>query len=197
MINKNGVMWLTENGHVEYIIKDGDGYLRNKIALTGTNINPHESTMVAMGEYVVILPANVWVNPSRTDIKHGYMGARFDKTKSSAETQTVKLSLANAKGEVIEYKDEDYYKTNAPNNGDYMLSSVNGKAVLKEYSSATSVWNTVATTYVQIECASIGALFSKGDGVTISIKDIDNVPSIFINEENRRHSLNAVIVSKN
>jgi hypothetical protein len=198
MISKNGVMWLADDTptRLEYIVKNGDTYERKTQYLEGVEINPYESTMVAMGAYVVILPANVWINTSKEPFEYGYMGAKFDKTKTSAETQTVKISLANARGEVIEYESENYYKTHAPSNGDYMLSSVNGKVVLKEYSSATSVWNTVTTTYVQIESTFIGVDFEKGDGVTISIKDIDNVPSIFVNEEDGRHSLNAVIVAK-
>ena len=198
MIGKNGMMWLTDDEPVglEYIVKNGDAYERKVQYLTGVNINPYESTMVAMGAYVVIMPANVWINTAKEPFEYGYMGAKYDKN-STTGTQSVKLSLANAKGEAITYHDENYYKTNAPNNGDYMLSSLNGKAVLKEYSSATAVWNTVATTYVQLEASFIGDKFEKGDGVTISVKDDSNIPSIFVNDDgDGRRSLNAVIMDK-
>lgn len=195
MVAKNGVMWLADDAptRLEYIPKDT--FERKTLYLEGIEVNPHESTMVAMGAYVVILPANVWINTAKEPFEYGYMGAKFDKD-STTGTQTVKLSLANEKGEAIEYKDEDYYKDNAPENGAYMLSTVNGKATLKVYSSATSVWSTVATTYVQIESSFIGDKFEKGDGVTISIKDMTDVPSIFVNDEDGRHSLNAVIKDK-
>ena len=199
MISKNGVMWLADDTptRLEYIVKNGDTYERKTQYLEGVEINPYESTMVAMGAYVVILPANVWINTAKEPFEYGYMGARFDKSKTTGEHQMVTIVLANEKGEAITYKDDDYYKTNTPNNGDYMLSKVNGKVVLKQFSSATSVWNTVATTYVQITSPFIDTGFEKGDGVHISIADIENVPSIFINEEeDGRHSLNAVIVDK-
>ena len=195
MVGKNGVMWLADDEptRLEYILKDSGE--RKTLYLNDVDVNPYESTLVTMGAYVVILPSNVWINTAKEPFEYGYMGAKYDKNSISG-TQTIKLSLANERGEAIEYKDEDYYKNNAPKNGDYMLSTVSGKATLKVYSSATSVWSTVTTTYVQIEGSFIGDKFEKGDGVTISIKDIAEVPNIFINDEGERHSLNAVIKDK-
>ena len=195
MVGKNGVMWLADDepARLEYISKDTGE--RKTLFLEGMDVDAYGSTLVTMGAYVVILPSNVWINTAKEPFEYGYMGAKYDKD-SITGTQTVKLSLANERGEAIEYKDDAYYKDNAPENGDYMLSTVNGKATLKVYSSATSVWNTVATTYVQIECPFIGDRFEKGDGITLSIKDIDEVPNIFVNDEGERHSLNAVVKDK-
>ena len=195
IVGKNGVMWLCNEtpARLEYILKDSGE--RKTQYLEGVEINPYESTMVTMGAYVVIVPSNVWINTAKEPFEYGYMGAKYDKTSASG-MQTVKFSLANERGEAIEYKDEDYYKENEPKNGDYMLSTVSGKATLKVYSSATSVWSTVTTTYVQIESSLIGDKFEKGDGVTISMKDGEEVPSIFINKEDGRCSISAVIKDK-
>lgn len=187
MVGKNGVMWLTEGNKLEYISKDTGE--RKTLVLDGIEIDPNESTLVTMGAYVVILPSNVWINTAKEPFEYGYMGAKYN-------SQTVKLTLANEDGVAVSYKDENYYKSNSPNNGDYMLSTASGKPSLKVYSSITSVWSTVATTYVQIEASGIGEKFEKGDGVTLSIKDISEVPKIFINDEDGRHSLNAVIKGK-
>ena len=201
ILNKNGVMWIADDvpARLEYIIrKSDDTYERGSQTLENVNVSAN-STLISMGAYVVIVPDNVWIDTSKEPFEYGYMGAKYSKDSISG-TQQVTFALANQYGAVIEYKDEEYYKTHAPNNGDYMLTTVNGNATLKEYSSATSIWNTVATTYIQIKASFIGKDFKKGDGVTISIKNTgewEYLPNLFVNDDGDGYrSLSAVIMDR-
>lgn len=199
ILNKNGVMWLTDDepARLEYIIKkDNDMYERGSQTLDKVNVSVHDSTLISMGAFVVIVPDNIWIDTStEPPFEYGYMGAKF-----SAGTQSVTFSLANQYGVAVEWKDEEYYKTHAPNNGDYMLSNVNGKVALKVYSSATSVWNTVATTYIKIQSSSIGKDFKKGDGITLRVKDTGewtHLSNVFVNDDGDGYrTLNATIMDK-
>ena len=192
IINKNGIMWI-EKGKLGYIIKKADGTYTKGYQDIPTLSSTGEITMISMGAYVVVLPDNVWINTStEPPFEYGNMGAKKTITGS------VSFTLANQYGEAVSWKDESYYKNNAPNNGDYMLSTVNGKTYLKVYSSATSVWSTVATTYIQIKSTGIGKDFKKGDGVTITLKTSDaTLKTLFVNEEeNGYRSISTVIKEK-
>ena len=192
LLNKNGLMWITDDypAMLEYIIKQEDGtYKKGIMELPDACI---ADQMVSMGAYVVIFPDNIWIDTSKEPFEWGYLGASCNCTGTKVE-----LSLANENGVAVEWKDEDYYKDNESKNGDYMMSTVNGKAVLKVYSSATSIWNTVATTYVQIKAPLIGKDFKKGDGITITVNDNGSwsyLPMLFVNDDGDGYrSINTVI----
>lgn len=196
LVNKNGLMWVVDDypARLEYIIKQDNGiYKKGMLELPDSCI---AEQMVSMGAYVVIFPDNIWIDTSKEPFEWGYMGAYYG-AGSTTGTQEVKFTLANENGKVVEWKDEDYYETNAPKNGDYAMSTVNGKAVLKVYSSATSIWSTVGTTYVQIKANNIGRDFKKGDGVTIRVKDDGTwnyLSTLFLNDDGDGYrSINAVI----
>lgn len=199
LLNKNGLMWVTDDypAMLEYIIKQEDGtYKKGIMELPDVCI---ADQMVSMGAYVVIFPDNIWIDTSKEPFEWGYMNAYYGESSTSGNdgTYEVTFTLANENGVAVEWKDEDYYKDNEPNNGDYMLSTVNGKVYLKVYSSATSIWSTVGTTYIQIQATDIGKDFKKGDGVTIKVKDTEAwsyLPNLFLNDEGEGYrSINTVI----
>ena len=157
-------------------------------------------TMVKMGAYIVIMPDKVYYNTETGEM--GRMEASFYVAKDN-ETPPygVSFTLCEADGTAITWHDEEYYKTNEPKNGDYMMTTVNGKSSLKVYSSTTSIWMTVATTYVQISATGIGKDFEKGDGVKITIDNAaaewENASNIFVNDEgDGMLSTNTYIVDK-
>jgi hypothetical protein len=110
----------------------------------------------------------------------------------------IKFSLCEANGSAITWQDASYYESNKPKDGDYMMTTTNGKASLKVYSATTGIWATVATTYVQITASNIGIGFEKDDGVKLTIDGpISPLSNIFVNEEeNGKMSTNSCIIDK-
>lgn len=149
-------------------------------------------TLAKMGAYVIIMPDRIWYNVDKNEC--GYM----EHTKTIASGNTIKFSLCEANGKVISTPDAEYYESHEPKDGDYMLSTKNGKTSLKVYASTTKTWLTVATTYVQITATGIGKGFEKEDGIKLSLNEkVDSLTDIFVNEEDDGGiSTNNVIVDK-
>ncbi len=183
VLDKEELMWI-DNG---ILYSNGKKVDLGEIALQSKG----KKTMAKMGAYVVIMPDKVWYNAETGD--YGYMerGAHLLNIG-------VDFTLVDKNGVMLETYDEDYYKDNAPKNGDYMISNANGKTTLKIYSAGTSTWTGVGTTYVMISGHNIGAGFEKGDGVKITIDnsraDWGDAKNIFVNDEgDGKLSTNAII----
>jgi hypothetical protein len=73
-------------------------------------------------------------------------------------------------GETVPLFPEDGYEEGA-----LWLDTSGEKPVLKRYSSVTSQWVSIPTTYIKISAAGIGIPFSEGDGVTISGVKVDKL----------------------
>ena len=187
ILDKEELMWV-DNGR---LFVDGEEVTLNGVALSSEGAK----TMAKMGAYVIIMPDKVWYNADNGEC--GYMEATCVIEYGSQ----ISLHMCSSNGSSIEYNDEAYYEKNEAKNGDYMLSTTSGKPVLKVYSSLTSTWTTVATTYVQISAQGIGKNFNKGDGVKILV-DIDEgyheeLSSIFVNkEDDGKLSVNTSIIDK-
>lgn len=180
MIEKDGLVWVDDG--VLYV--DGEEVSGPTITTVG------EKTIAKMGAYVVVFPDKVWYNLS--DGTSGTMESRY----STAEE--ISFSLCDMSGRAITWHDEAYYKENAPESGDYLMSTMNGTATLKQWSSSTSVWVAVNSTYIQIAAVGIGQNFKKGDGVKITV-DLDGIEwadakNIFVNDEgDGKRSVNTYI----
>ena len=145
-------------------------------------------TLAKMGAFVIIMPDKIWYNVENGEC--GYM----EHKNTYEEGVGVKFSLCAANGSAIEYHNASYYENNEAKDGDYMMSSKNGKTSLKVYSSNTKTWLTVATTYVQISATGIGKGFEKGDGVKLALSgEIEAVKEILINVEDGKMHTNTVI----
>ena len=189
ILDKEELMW----------IDDGKLYVNgDEVALEGVTISTEESmnpkTMAKMGAYVIIMPDKIWYNADNGEC--GYMESSF----TNEEESKVTFTLCEANGSVITWHDAEYYKTNEPKNGDYMMTTTNGKTSLKVYSATTSIWASVATTYMQISCKGIGKGFEKEDGIKITIdkpSGWDYASNIFVNvEEDGRLSTNTYVADK-
>lgn len=190
ILDKEELMWI--DGEKLYV--DGD-----EITLDGVTISTEESmcpkTMAKMGAYVIIMPDKIWYNADNGEC--GYMEASFNAESGSKVTFT----LCEANGTAITWHDASYYDSHEAQNGDYMMTTSNGKSSLKVYSSTTSIWATVATTYMQICATGIGKGFEKEDGIKITIDNTlakwEYASNIFVNaEEDGKLSINTHIVDK-
>ena len=187
MLDKEDMWWIDSKA----LYRNGE-----KINLDGVALSDGPKTLAKMGAYIIIMPDKVWCKANEDDdvnLECGYM-------EHWKETKGVTISICEASGKVIEWHDAEYYKSNAVKDGSYMMSvNSNGKPSLKVYSATTSIWMTVASTYVQISAPGIGSGFEKEDGIKITTDDVSNsLDNIFINvEEDKKHySTNTYIVDK-
>lgn len=167
-----------------------------EVTLEGITLSDESpKTLAKMGAYIIIMPDKVWckANDDDLNLECGYM-------ENKTEVKGVTITICEASGKVIEWHDAEYYKTNEPKDGNYMMSvNTNGKPSLKVYSATTSIWMTVASTYVQITAQGIGKGFEKEDGVKITTDDVsESLDNIFINKEEDEihHSTNTYIIDK-
>lgn len=186
ILDKEDLLW----------VDDGKLYKNGvEVALDGVELSDSQKTMAKMGAFVIILPDKVWWNENSGEC--GYMESSATITSGTE----VKFTLCDNNGSAVTWHDEAYYEDNEPKNGDYMMSTMNGKSVLKVYSASTSLWGAVATTYLQISAKGIGKDFDLGDGVKITIDNSSAgwgyASNIFVNDEgNGMLSTNTYISDK-
>ena len=188
ILDKEELLWIDDN---KLYINGEEKVLEN------ITLSSEEKTLAKMGAFVIIMPDKVWYNVDKEE------SGMMEWCNVFTKEQEVTLTLCESNGKVIDWKTPDYYKEITPQDGDYMMTTVNGKASLKVYSATTKVWGTVATTYVQISATGIGVGFEKEDGVYIktlkagTISEIETLTNIFVNEEeNGIISTNTYIVDK-
>ena len=117
--------------------------------------------LVSMGAYVIILPDKKYINTA--DISEfGDIEAEFEATGD------VTFSVCREDGG--EYTAE-YIQPEEPANPENMSLWIDTSAerhTLKQYSAASGVWVSIATTYIKISSTGIGSAFDRYDGITIS-----------------------------
>ena len=135
------------------------------------NIIP--KNLISMGAYVIIMPDKRYINTSDTT-DYGSMEA------SATTFDTVSFTLCTLDGTAYEDVTVRDTAPSYPKNMDYWLDTSTTPNSLKQYSATSAMWVSVATTYVKIASAGIGAPFEEGDGVKISgiadksIADLNN-----------------------
>lgn len=144
-----------------------NGY-RVDIGLSTDEENCHK-TLISMGAYVIILPDKKWVNTANWDSEtptDGY--GDIDATVTTEDPVTFTLTKVDG----AEYDEQYNVEPAEPQNGDLWVDRSSTPHTLKQYSSASSMWVTIATTYIKIHSPGIGLAFEQFDGVKISgLKD--------------------------
>ena len=120
--------------------------------------------LISMGAYVIILPDKKYINTADTS----------DRGNIEAEVSTVSpITFSPCKADGTTFK-PDYIQPSAPGEPSnmqlWMDTSVTPHS-LKQYSEATGMWTNVATTYIKISSAGIGAPFKEYDGVKITVPE--------------------------
>ena len=126
-------------------------------------------SLISMGSYIIIMPDKKYVNTmDQSDC---------GKIEASVETSTaVKFTLCKLDGEAYNIPEKNI-GASAPAlaegeetyaDGTMWLDTSGETHVLKRYSTTSSQWVSVPTTYIKIESEGIGVQFADGDGVTIS-----------------------------
>lgn len=127
--------------------------------------------LISMGAYVIIMPDKKYINTMKTE-DHGDIEATVT---TSGE---VSFTLCNLTGDA--YKDPVVSATapSNPSNMDMWIDTSSTPHVLKQYSTSSSMWVSIAATYVKISATGIGKNFAQYDGVTISGVEADALKSL-------------------
>ena len=176
ILDKEDLWWIDD----KVLYKNGEAQTLNGVEFT----DEAPKTLAKMGAYIIVMPDKIWckTNDDDSELECGYMENKVDITGFT-------LSLCEANGKVIEWHDAEYFESNIPKDGDYMMSvNSNGKPSLKIYAASTSIWMTVATTYTQLNAVGIGKGFTKEDGIKISgtftsAEVREALDDIFVNDE--------------
>ena len=128
--------------------------------------------LVSMGAYVIILPDKKYINTADpTDF--GNIEAEF------TTVAPVSFSLSKADGADYEAEFTQSDEPTEPGNMALWIDTSSVPHTLKQWSETSGMWVSIATTYVKITSAGIGAAFEQYDGINISgLKDTvlyDNV----------------------
>lgn len=144
---------------------DGEDFVMNGKPIhmgLSTRAEDCPKTLVSMGAYVIILPDRKYINTADTE-DFGEIEASFTTGGSD-----VTYTLCDINGDKYENALASETAPVEPKGGDYWIDTSQKPHSLKVYSSTSSVWMSVATTYVKISSPNIGKAFSQYDGVELS-----------------------------
>ena len=139
---------------------DGTDFVINEYPVN-MQLNNEPKQLISMGAYVIIMPDKKYINTlDLTD--WGSIEAAFTTTTD------VTFTLCNITGDPYAEAAVSATEPQNPDNMDLWIDTSSSPHSLKQYSAVSSVWVSIATTYIKISAAGIGKKFSQYDGVTIS-----------------------------
>ena len=158
---------------------DGGDFIINEYRVSmGLTADEKPKTLISMGAYVIIMPDKKYINTADlTDYgsinkwidTEGEVtfelctidGAKYGNTVSQAFAPEITEEMLQDNSKIPMWIDT----SSTPN-------------ALKQYSTTSSMWSTVATTYIKISYPGIGLPFSLEDGITIiGVEDIPDLVS--------------------
>ncbi len=145
---------------------DGSDFVINEYRVSmGLSVDGKPKNLISMGAYIIIMPDKKYINTADlTD--YGDIEATV-KTSAS-----VTFSLCKVDGVAYENVIAQDSAPENPKNLDLWMDTSSTPNALKQYADTTSLWTSIATTYIKISSKGIGKPFSVDDGVTISgVKD--------------------------
>ena len=144
---------------------DGEAFVRKKADGTsvGTQMGLSNApkTLISMGAYVIIMPDKKYIN-TEDPTDNGDIEATFESVGNT------KFSLCRVDGTAYGEPSIQAEAPEDPENMELWIDTSVTPHQLKQYSSTTETWATIATTYVKIEADGIDDNFEVNDGVTIT-----------------------------
>lgn len=140
--------------------------------------------LISMGAYVIIMPDKKWINTTpkgeeSTEFDYGNIEASFETTG------TVNFAMCRVDGSAYEGALVSPNAPEEPKNMDLWIDTSSTPHALKQWAESSSMWISIATTYVKISATGIGKPFEVNDGVTISgvenkqLSDLNNTMIIW------------------
>jgi hypothetical protein len=141
---------------------DGGDFIINEYRISmELTVDEEPKTLISMGAYVIIMPDKKYINTADY--------SDYGNIEAIVETKTpVTFEMCKVDGTGYENVLVQSTPPSEPQNMDLWIDTSETPHALKQYSSTTAMWSTIATTYVKISATGIGIPFSVNDGVTIS-----------------------------
>ena len=156
---------------------DGGDFIINEYRVPiGLTADDTPKTLISMGAYVIIMPDRKYINTQNLN-EYGSIdkvidtegkvtfelctvdGAKYNNTKAQAFAPEITEEMLQDNSKIPMWIDT----SSTPN-------------ALKQYSTTSSMWSTVATTYIKISYPGIGLPFSLEDGITII--GVEGIPDL-------------------
>ena len=137
----------------------------------GLSSQPKQLT--SMGAYVIIMPDKKYINTMAPEER----GSIEASTVTSGE---VTAALCSLTGDLYEGVVTGNTAPKDPEDGALWMDTSTKPHSLKKYSSSTSAWVSIASTYVRIGATGIGRDFQKFDGVQISGMEEESLNGSFV-----------------
>lgn len=139
---------------------DGRDFVINEYRVD-MDLNDEPKQLISMGAYVIILPDKKYINTiDLTD--YGNIEASY------ASDGDVTFQLCTVDGAAYEDMTVSSTEPDAPANMALWIDTSTVPHTLKQWAESSGMWVNIATTYIKISSAGIGATFKQYDGVTIS-----------------------------
>ena len=139
---------------------DGTNFVMNEYPVN-MRLSSEPKQLISMGAYVIIMPDKKYINTlDLTD--WGSIEATFTTATD------VTFTLCNITGDPYAEAAVSAAEPQNPDNMDLWIDTSSTPHTLKQYSASSSIWVSIATTYIKITATGIGEAFNQYDGVTIS-----------------------------
>ena len=138
---------------------DGTKFVINEYPVD-MGLNDEPKQLISMGAYVIIMPDKKWINTLDTT-EFGNIEAIWKSTGD------VTFTLCNLTGDTYDAP-ASATEPDAPKNMQMWIDTSSTPHILKQYSEVSSMWVSIATTYIKIAATGIGKAFEQYDGVTVS-----------------------------
>ncbi len=162
ILEKDALVWI--DGRKIYY--NGEDITDRTLGRKGLTLTDSKKTLVSMGAYLLIWPDKVYINTASSS-DCGMMENKTETGTLSTESP-VTFTLCKVDGTDYENVTVSAAAPENPENGTLWLDTSGAVHGLKQYSTSTDMWVSIATTYVRIEYSGIGKGFSQYDGVNIS-----------------------------
>ena len=133
------------------------------ITLTVDDYEPKQ--LVSMGSYLLVFPDGVYYNTLDVG-DYGSINANYTSI-GSIDYTLCDATYNDMTNVPVSDSEPTYPEGSGPQNGDYWINTGSTPASLMQYSSYSSSWTLVPTTFVKISSPGIGVNFNTGDGVSL------------------------------
>lgn len=140
---------------------DGTTLYINNVAVPGLTLTDTPKQLISMGAYIIIMPDKKYINTLDYSDK-----GNIEATYTTASTVTYELCRVD--GTAYSVKTVANKAPDNPSNMDMWIDTSTTPHTLKQYSSTSSTWVSIATTYIKIKCTGIASAFKQYDGVKIT-----------------------------
>lgn len=151
---------------------DGSDFVINEYRVPmELTVDDTPKTLISMGAHVIIMPDKKYINTA--DLSD-YGNIEAVVTTTSAVTFELCKNDGGSFGDAVV---QSTAPTN-PQNMDLWIDTSSTPHALKQYSSTSAMWISIATTYVKISATGIGIPFEENDGVIISGIEISELADL-------------------